>query len=126
MLIVPPCWHPPLVLIRQVCLAGVGPYTGNAIASIAGNERVAVVDANVIRVLARLLKLSGDTKNKEATKHFARLAQDLVDPDRPGCFNQVHHALHNMSTTRPPQASGSRHGNRQRTVLLHAESMQHR
>ena len=85
----PSCWPALDVSIHEVCWAGVGPYTGNAIASIAGNQRVAVVDANVIRVLARLHKLTGDTKSKEATKQFAGLAQDLVDPDRPGCFNQV-------------------------------------
>lgn len=66
-----------------------GPYTGNAIASIAGNERVGVVDANVIRVLARLRKLTGDGKGSAGTKLLAGLADALVDPDRPGCFNQV-------------------------------------
>lgn len=70
--------------------AGVGPYTGNAIASIAGNEVVAVVDANVVRVLARLRKLNGDIHGNTATKQLAVLANNLVDPDRPGCFNQVH------------------------------------
>ena len=68
-----------------------GPYTGNAIASIAGNERVAVVDANVVRVLARLRKLSGDSKSNTAVKLHAGLADALVDPDRPGCFNQASH-----------------------------------
>jgi hypothetical protein len=37
--------------------AGIGAYTGAAIASIACGERAAVVDANVVRVLARLLKI---------------------------------------------------------------------
>ena len=69
--------------------AGIGPYTGNAIASIAGNERVAVVDANVVRVLARLRRLAGDQKSKSMVQLNAQLADSLVDPDRPGCFNQV-------------------------------------
>ena len=69
--------------------AGIGPYTGNAIASIAGNERVAVVDANVVRVLARLRRLAGDQKSKAMVQLNAQLADSLVDPDRPGCFNQV-------------------------------------
>ena len=37
--------------------AGIGAYTGAAIASIACCEHAAVVDANVVRVLARLLKI---------------------------------------------------------------------
>ena len=68
---------------------GIGPYTANAIASIAGNQQVAVVDANVVRVLARLRTLSGDQKSKSMVQLNARLADSLVDPDRPGCFNQV-------------------------------------
>ena len=42
---------------RVLMPAGIGAYTGAAIASIACNERAAVVDANVVRVLARLLKI---------------------------------------------------------------------
>lgn len=72
-------------------LEGIGPYTGNAIASIGGNQCVAVVDANVVRVLARLRKLSGDQKSSGMVKLNTRLADALVDPVRPGCFNQVFH-----------------------------------
>lgn len=69
--------------------SGIGPYTGNAIASIAGNQRVAVVDANVVRVLARLRRLPGDQKSSSMVKLNAKAANTLVDPERPGCFNQV-------------------------------------
>ena len=69
-----------------------GAYTGNAIASIACSERVAVVDANVVRVLARLRRLAGDPK--QAAKLHARLAEELLDPARPGDFNQVCCACH--------------------------------
>ena len=75
--------------INKGAAAGIGPYTGNAIASIAGNEQVAVVDANVVRVLARLRRLTGDQKSKAMVQLNAQLADSLVDPDRPGCFNQV-------------------------------------
>ncbi len=67
--------------------AGVGAYTGNAIASIACSEGVAVVDANVVRVIARLRRMAGDPR--AATKEYAALADALLDPERPGCFNQV-------------------------------------
>jgi A/G-specific adenine glycosylase len=38
-------------------LPGVGPYTAGAVASIAFDERVPVLDGNVIRVLSRLVDL---------------------------------------------------------------------
>jgi A/G-specific adenine glycosylase len=71
-------------------LTGVGAYTGNAIASIACSERVAVVDANVVRILARLRCMVGNPR--AAAKEHAALAEALLDPDRPGDFNQVQHA----------------------------------
>ena len=70
-------------------IPGIGAYTSNAIASIACEERVAVVDGNVIRVLARLRRLGGDTKSTGMGKLFADLAQQALDPGRPGDFNQA-------------------------------------
>ena len=69
---------------------GVGPYTAAAIASIAFREPVAVVDGNVVRVLARI----GGVKEKfkdttTAAKSFTPLANALVDPKRPGDYNQA-------------------------------------
>lgn len=107
--------------------AGVGAYTSAAIASIACGERSAVVDGNVIRVLARLRAVSGDPRTgaqggsppragacppsgvraclrrcaascdgppcvppaAAMTKLWADLADALLDPQRPGDFNQV-------------------------------------
>jgi A/G-specific adenine glycosylase len=70
-------------------IPGVGPYTAAAIASIACGEKVAVVDGNVIRVMARLRAVSGDPKSGAATKLFNKLANEAIDPDRPGDFNQA-------------------------------------
>ena len=69
--------------------AGVGAYTGNAIASIACHEPVAVVDANVVRVVSRLRRLAGDPKSKAAVAAQTAVADALLDPERPGDFNQV-------------------------------------
>ncbi|BDA41049.1 Adenine DNA glycosylase [Coccomyxa sp. Obi] len=68
-------------------IPGVGAYTGNAIASITCSEGVAVVDANVVRVIARLRRMAGDPR--AAAKEYAALADALLDPERPGCFNQA-------------------------------------
>lgn len=70
---------------------GVGPYTAAAVGSIAFNDAAAAVDGNVIRVVSRLRALKGDPR-KLAALH-SDLAQQLLDPVRPGCFNQAgeHH-----------------------------------
>ena len=69
---------------------GIGPYTAAAIASIAYDEPVAVVDGNVVRVLARVAgvkKVFSD--GSTAVKYFTPLANHLVDAQRPGDFNQA-------------------------------------
>lgn len=70
-------------------IPGIGPYTASAIASIAGGVRTAVVDGNVVRVLSRLRAVGGDPKAATALATWARLADALVDPARPGDFNQA-------------------------------------
>jgi A/G-specific adenine glycosylase len=69
---------------------GVGPYTAAAIASIAFREPVAVVDGNVVRVLARVGGVKEKFKDSTtAAKSFTALANALVDPKRPGDHNQA-------------------------------------
>jgi len=72
-------------------LPGIGVYTAAAIASIAFGEAVAVVDGNVERVLCRLEGwAAGNRAGGAAVKHrIEDLAAQLVDPDRPGDFNQA-------------------------------------
>ena len=70
-------------------IPGIGAYTSCAIASQACGEKVAVVDGNVVRVLARMRKIAGDPKNAKMVKLFADLADRTLDPERPGDFNQA-------------------------------------
>lgn len=70
-------------------LKGVGDYTAAAIASICFNECVAVVDGNVFRVLSRVLADSTPIDTALGAKHFKKLAQNLLDPRRPGDFNEA-------------------------------------
>ena len=65
-------------------LPGVGEYTAGAVASIAFGERVPAVDGNVRRVLARLFDKPSPTPS-----WLREHAGALVDPDRPGDFNQA-------------------------------------
>jgi len=64
-------------------LPGVGRYTAAAIASIAFGEPVAVVDGNVERVLERFSgrRMSGG--------EFWAAAEELLDREQPGDFNQA-------------------------------------
>ena len=64
-------------------LPGIGRYTAAAIASIAYDEPVAVVDGNVERVLERM---SGTRLTREQTWSTA---SNLLDSARPGDFNQA-------------------------------------
>jgi len=68
--------------LREV--PGIGPYTSGAIASIAFGVATPAVDGNVRRVLARLYDEPAPT-----AAWLRERAGDLVDPDRPGDFNQA-------------------------------------
>jgi A/G-specific adenine glycosylase len=65
-------------------LPGVGEYTAGAVASIAFGACTPAVDGNARRVLARLFDLP-----RPAAAELRRLAAGLVDPERPGDFNQA-------------------------------------
>jgi A/G-specific adenine glycosylase len=67
-------------------LPGIGEYTSSAIASIAFGEPVAVVDGNVERVLLRVFSEDGSLAPQ--AKWFRDRAANLLDPRRPGDFNQ--------------------------------------
>lgn len=63
-------------------LPGIGRYTAAAIASIAFNEPIAVLDGNVERVLRRLLHCATAADSWNAS-------QELLDREQPGDFNQA-------------------------------------
>ena len=69
-------------------LKGVGNYTASAIASFAFNLPYAVVDGNVYRVLSRVFDIETATDSKEGKVLFSILAQQLIDTDNPGKYNQ--------------------------------------
>ena len=70
-------------------LKGIGPYTAGAISSIAFNLPQPAVDGNVMRVLARLFEVNHDIGNPSNRKIFQAMMEFLIDPDRPGDFNQA-------------------------------------
>jgi A/G-specific adenine glycosylase len=70
-------------------LPGVGPYTAGAIASIAFDRPVPLVDGNVIRVLCRWLGVRKDPQQADVQRLLWETAGRLVDPSSPVDFNQA-------------------------------------
>ena len=72
-----------------LALPGIGAYTAAAIASIAFDLPHAVVDGNVIRVLARFSAEEAPVSSAAAKSRLRALADRLLDPRRPGDYNQA-------------------------------------
>ncbi|MEE0949029.1 MAG: A/G-specific adenine glycosylase, partial [Streptococcus equinus] len=70
-------------------LKGIGPYTAGAIASIAFGLPEPAVDGNVMRVMARLFDVDYDIGDPKNRKIFQAIMEVLIDPERPGDFNQA-------------------------------------
>ncbi len=70
-------------------LPGIGDYTAAAICSIAYRMPYAVLDGNVYRVLSRYFDLDTPIDTTAGKKLFTRLADEQLDRDRPGDYNQA-------------------------------------
>ncbi len=77
----------PRALEAALAVPGVGLYTASAVLSIAHDQALPVVDANVRRVLARLLALSGPEYRRDGP--YYNRAEELLDRERPGDWNQA-------------------------------------
>ena len=64
-------------------LPGVGRYTAGAILSIAFGRAAPILDGNVERVLARVFRVGGDPKAKEARERLWALAAGMVAATQP-------------------------------------------
>ena len=70
-------------------LPGIGSYTAGAILSIACGQRLAAIDGNVKRVMARLYALEDPPAEKETARRIAALLDELIPVRSPGDFNQA-------------------------------------
>lgn len=70
-------------------LPGIGDYIAAALSSIAFGKREAVVDGNVKRVMARIFKDPFPVNAGNSHRHFQNYADLLLDPKKPGDFNQA-------------------------------------
>jgi len=69
-------------------LKGIGAYTASAVASFCFNLPHAVVDGNVLRVLSRFFGIHLAIDSAQGKKIFTQLAQECLDKDQPGEYNQ--------------------------------------
>lgn len=76
----------PTTVNQLQTLPGIGPYTAAAIASMAFNQRVASIDGNLERVLARVLHL---TEVAKGNSKIAILAQAIVSLGNAGKVNEA-------------------------------------
>ncbi len=70
-------------------LKGIGDYTASAVASFAFDEKVAVVDGNVFRVLSRVFGIEDDILSTKGKKVFAELAKTLLPDTQVNSYNQA-------------------------------------
>ena len=70
-------------------LPGIGDYTAAAVGSIAFDLPFAVLDGNVLRVVARVTNDPGDISAGRTRERFREIAQQWLDPREPGHFNQA-------------------------------------
>ncbi|HPY21080.1 MAG TPA: A/G-specific adenine glycosylase [Polyangiaceae bacterium] len=102
-------------------LSGIGYYTAAAIASIAFDIPVAVVDGNVIRVLTRLTNDASSMDSTTARNDIHQLANQLIDPKRPGAYNEAIMELGALLCT-PRTPSCAHCPWRKRCLGLHAQT----
>jgi A/G-specific adenine glycosylase len=75
--------------ISILSLKGIGSYTASAIASFCFDLPHAVVDGNVLRVLARYFGINTPVNSKEGKIFFTGIARQCLDKDNPGEYNQA-------------------------------------
>ena len=68
----------PEVFDDLLALPGIGRYTAGAICSIAFNQPMPILDGNVIRVLARLYGIAGDSREPKTNACLWQIAEELV------------------------------------------------
>lgn len=70
-------------------LPGIGPYTAGAIASIAFDRDVAVLDGNVSRVLCRAYGIQDDPSLPSTQRRLQEIADSLLPKGQAAAFNQA-------------------------------------
>lgn len=70
-------------------LPGIGRYTAGAIVSFAYDKQAPIVEANTLRLYARLLGYDGDPRSKQGQQVLWSFAESILPKSQPGRFNQA-------------------------------------
>jgi len=84
-------------------LPGVGEYTAGAVSSIAYGYAEPAIDANVLRVFARLLDLEESVRGKAGRSRIEAVVRQLMPESRAGDFNQAIMELGALVCTKRPK-----------------------
>jgi len=79
----------PSTYADTLALPGIGAYTAAAILSIAFGAKHAVLDGNVARVVARIGAIRGDLRQGRRWQSLQIFADNLLDEEKPGDWNQA-------------------------------------
>ncbi len=71
------------------CLPGIGDYSAGAICSIAYGDPVPALDANGLRIIARLLCERNDISRAPVREYLSRCCERIIMLCKPGPFNQA-------------------------------------
>lgn len=72
-----------------ITLTGVGEYTAAAISSFSINQKKAVLDGNVFRVLARYFGIDTAINSTAGKRQFLTIANEVISDKFPGLYNQA-------------------------------------
>ena len=72
-----------------LALPGIGRYTASAILSISLDQKLPILEANTIRLFARLMAMKIDTTTSAAQKDLWSYSEGLLPNERVGDFNQA-------------------------------------
>jgi A/G-specific adenine glycosylase len=78
----------PTTFLQLLKLPGIGKYTASAISSICYEERQAVLDGNVFRLLSRYFDIDTPINSSLGIKYFERLSYKLLPKINIGDYNQ--------------------------------------
>lgn len=79
----------PAQVEELLSLPGIGRYTAGAIASLAFDQRAAILDGNVMRVLCRLEGIADDPRQGQTNRRLWELAEKILPQERVGDFNSA-------------------------------------
>ena len=81
--------HLPDTIEELQKIPGIGRYTAGAILSIAGNQRLPILEGNTQRVFSRWISMRGSISDRQTINLLWQVAETMLPRNEPGTFNQA-------------------------------------